>query len=120
MDGPVGILRVDIYEHDLGAYVLDLPQNGISGGNRKSYMTKYVAADLGQFQSLLKRRQALLFVGQKGNRYAVHGRGLKFPTLTEWYEDLDITPSDFCNRSRNPQTLSLLDLWRTRIDDTDG
>jgi hypothetical protein len=76
VDSPLHILRVNIDQYYLGTDVLDLTEDGVGGASRKSHMTENIPAHPRSLQPMLEDRKPLFVFCKKGNRYALHGRGL--------------------------------------------
>jgi hypothetical protein len=76
--GPLHVLRINIDQYDIRAYVLDLAQDGIRRAAGEPNVAKDIAPHLGTLQPLLEDREPFFVLGKEGDRYAMHGWNLNY------------------------------------------
>ena len=100
-DGGLRIRGRDIDHDHLGAQVLNLPQDGIRGSERKADVREHYPGQLCSLQAILQLRQVFPVLGQKGYGDAMHGAVLAdFSRCLHVRKRKYPSPSDSGNRAK--------------------
>src|SRR5882762_110454 len=100
-DRPLSIVRCDINQHDFGAQVLNLTQDGVGGAGRKTDVTEDNAGQRSLLQTVLQRGQMLPVLRQEGYSNPMHSAVLTdFSGRLHVMKRRSFPPSDLGNRGQ--------------------